>query len=269
MDFISLYLTFLLMRRSFKALNGILASAVGAFFAVVMTYFDITGLIGSFLGLSVSFIMILICVGGRLKVINYIKYTVYLWGIGALLAGGVTFVCSLGGENTLPSVKSHGAAPLLVLFLGVVLTEFFLKTIISVPKIRECTVDVCCFGVKVTASAMVDTGNLVVEPMSGLPVVFIKKSLFLPFEAHLSDIELLSGDISGIDRLSPDIRRRARVVSVKRVGETKLLIGTVTSELFVKVKGQKGRKPYRAVVVIEDVEDYGGFDCIVPQSAVI
>lgn len=269
MDFISLYLTFLLMRRRLSAVRGAVAAFLGGLFGVIMTYFDLSGLLAFLLNFSVSLLMMLTCLGFGLKLSYYLKYTVFLWGAGALLAGGVTLVCNLGsfGDVGMPSFKNRGASALFVLSLGAALTRAAVKVITASPRARECTVDICSFGKRIKASAMVDSGNLVTEAVSGLPVVFVRKGLFSKSGLEDRDIELLSNGISGLEALSPDIKRRVRVVSVKRVGETRLLAGIVSSELFVATG--KNKKRLKAVMVIEDVGDYGGYDALVPEAAVL
>ncbi|MBE6563388.1 MAG: hypothetical protein E7660_06590 [Ruminococcaceae bacterium] len=262
MDFISLYLTFRLVGRRFTAFRGTVAAAVGALSAVIMTYFGVSGILSFIISFVVSFLMILICIGLGFSVKVYLKNTVFLWGIGALLAGAVTFVCSLGGGE-IPTFRNNGGGAVFVFAVGALLARWILKIMGSAPKSRECYLDICCFGIKVEASALVDTGNLITEPVSGLPVIFVRKALF----SGCADAELLCGEVSDAEKLSPDTRRRVRVVSVRRVGEAKLLWGIVTGGIFLKTKKGRG-KPIRAVMVIEDVDGYGGFDCIVPQSVI-
>lgn len=267
MDFISLYFTYLLMRRKMSALRGIIAAAFGSITGVILICLDVTGVAAVVLSLAISFVMMLISLGKKLKFTYYVKYTVILWGTGALLAGGVTFVCGLGKNASVPSVENSGASALFVLALGVFLTRALLKVIITTPKAKECTLIVNCFGICATASAMVDSGNLVTEPMSALPVLFVKKAVFSDAKNAKGDIELLTGDVSDIDRLSPQVRKMARVISVKRVGDAKLLSGVIVNEITVKT--DKTEKKLKAVIVIENVGDYGGYDAVVPECAVI
>lgn len=262
MDFISLYLTFVLMRRRLKAVRGVAAAILGGVAGVVFTYFGISGVLSLILSFLLSLSMMFICVGRGLKHINYIKYTVILWGTGALLAGGVSLICTMG-DIEMTDVKTDGAAALLILALGVAVTRFILKTVITTPRPEECVLELRCFGLKTRISALVDTGNLVVEQLSGLPVIFVKRKAFSK-NSFEKDIDLLAEGVSSMDKLSPDTKRRVRIVSVQRVGETKLLTGMITSEIFIINKGH--RTNVRAVMVIENVADYGGYSGIVPQS---
>lgn len=262
MDFISLYLTFRLTGRRLTAVRSTLAAAFGALFGVLTTYWGVSGFLSFVISFAVSAAMVFICTGRGFPFSCYLKNTVYLWGIGALLAGAVTFICSLGGGE-IPTFGNNGGSAFFVFALGVILARFILRVMGSAPKGEGCYLEVRLFGESFTASALVDTGNLIVEPVSGLPVIFMRKGLF----GKNSDADILCGDISALERLSPDSRRRVRIVSAKRIGETRLLLGIITGELFLK--REKGRaKPLRAVLVIEDTDGYGGFDCVVPGSVI-
>ena len=263
MDFISLYLTFRLTGRRLTAFRGTVAAAFGALSGVLATYYGVSGILSFVISFAVSAVMVFICIGRGFSFRCYLKNTVFLWGIGALLAGAVTFICSLG-DGEIPSFESNGTDVVFIFAAGVLLARLILNIMGSAPKSNgACYLEVRCFGISEEASALVDTGNLMTEPVSGLPVIFIRKGIF----SGCSEAELLCGDVSDAEKLSPDVRRRVRVISAKRVGETRLLFGMITSELFLK--GEKGRaKPVRAVLVIEDVDGYGGFDAIVPRSLI-
>ncbi len=246
-------------------MKGIASASVGALSGVFITYMGIDGLLSLLLSFILSFLMIFICIGKGIRFINYLKYTMVLWGIGAMLAGGVSLICTLGDVDASSFSMKNGASALFVLILSVFVVRFILKAVIVTPKPKECILELRCFGIKAKASVLIDSGNLIIEQLSGLPVVFVKRSIF-PKNSLSGDVELLCQGIEAMEKLTPDTKRRARVVSVKRVGESKLLVGIVTSELYIINEGQ--RINVKAVMVIENVADYGGYDGIVPQSLV-
>lgn len=258
-----MYMTFSLIRRRLTALRGLAAATLGALSGVIVTYYGLKGFFSLIISLALSFLMIFICIGKGIRFINYVKYTVILWGIGALLAGGVSLICSLGNVSASHMSVQSGASALLVLVLGIVVVRFILKVLISAPKPEECLLEIKCFGMNTKVSALVDSGNLVTEQLSGLPVIFVKKNAFAKCSAA-SDVEFLSQGTGAMNMLSPDTKRRVRVVSVQRTSETKLLVGIITSEIYIVTDGQ--RINTKAVIVIENTADYAGYDAIVPQS---
>ena len=263
MDFISLYITMKLLHRKVGLLRYLAAALLGAVYGVLQVVFIAPRVVTVILSLAVSFLMTVITVGKCKSYKIYLRYTVILWGISALIAGGVTLVCTLGSADGLTAINSKGQSSMFVLAVGVFLSFFIVRMFFSSPKAESCEVEVHIFGVNIKTAALVDTGNLVTEPISGLPVIFISKKAISPFYDG-ADLDILCGDVSLIDSLSPDTRCRVRVISVKRVGEARLLCGVMACRIELQLNKEK--KKVNACVVIEDVEGYGGYDALLPST---
>ena len=262
MDLISVWLTFLITKRSVPPIRLISAAALGGAYGVVSVVLDAGGILSFALNAAVSFLMVIIATVPGVKMRSLVKYTFILWGIGALLGGAVTLICALG-DGSDAEFSTHNA-PFFVLALAGGAVSGIVKLISSVSAEKSCRADVSAFGVDLSLDMLVDTGCLVKEPISGADVIFISKKVFS--ELHIKDVGLLCGDVVNIARLSPDIKRRARLVTVKRAGGERSLISFFPDEVALYIKND--RKPVKCVAVIEDVPDYGGHDGIVPASLV-
>ena len=260
MDLISLWLTFLIMKRSVAPPRMILSSLIGGIYGVVSVVADPGAVLSFLLTGGVSFLMIFISVAPGVKFRQLIKYTFILWGIGALLGGVVTFICTLG-TGSAADIRSHNA-PFFVFAVACSAVYGIVKLLSSVSSVKSCSVILSAFGADIKLNMLVDTGCLVVEPVSGSNVIFIKKDVFCAL--HNRDVCLLCGDVSNMIKLSPDTKRRSRVVTVKRAGEEKALISFFPDEVLLLMKNE--RKSVRCAAVIEDVPDYGGYDGILPAS---
>lgn len=276
MDYVSLYITMKLTHRKVGVLRFAAAAAVGAIYGVVQVCIDSPRVVSVISGIAASFAMTVITIGLRQSAGVYIRCSAILWGVGALLAGGVTLVCTLGNTSGMTALDSKGQSSMFVLALGCFIVVFIVRIFSSSPKSESCDAEFHIFGVNIKTRALVDSGNLVTEPISGLPVIFLRKKAVLRFYDG-KDLEILSeGTAASLERLSPDTKRRVRIISVKRVGTTKLLCGLMSCEVLIgsgkNVKKGKGgkmkneRKSVKACVVIEDSEDYGGYDALVPAS---
>lgn len=262
MDLISVWLTFLISKRSVSPLRLIASAALGGAYGVGAVVFDARGILSFLLNAAVSFLMVVIATVPGVKMRSLAKYTFILWGIGALLGGAVTLICTLG-DGSDAEFSTHNA-PFFVFALAGGAVSGIVKLISSVSAVKSCRAGVSAFGVDLSLDMLVDTGCLVKEPVSGANVIFISKKAFSG--RHIKDLDLLCGDISNIARLSPDIKRRARIVTVRRAGGDRALICFFPDETVLYIKNE--RKPVRCVAVIEDVPDYGGHDGIVPASLV-
>ena len=258
MDYISLWLAFLIVHRKTCVSRLLISSVIGALFGVIDVLYLSNDLISLILGLTVSAIMIVISVPGKMSLLKYVEYTVILWGVGALIGGLVTLICSFGNNRL--TVTSQYSSSFLILAVAVTVASVIVKAFSTVPKAKSCRVCISSFGETVEVECLVDTGNLVKESISGLPVIFVSKACYKHSDS--SDIDYLCGGIENIERLSPDAKRRVRVAAVNGELGMSLKLAYVPDEVVI-VRG-KTRTKVKAVIVIEEKTGYEGLDAVVP-----
>lgn len=262
MDFISLWLTFAIVHRSCGAVRLFVSSAVGGLYGVLSVVFDLSGIIAVMLSVTVSVFMILIATKSKLTPRSVIKLSFILWGIGALLGGVTSLLISFGKVDPV-AFKTHNA-PFFILALAGLVSSFLIKAFSSLSHLRCCRADISIFGENYTASLLVDSGNLVKESISGYPVVFLSKKLFKGCLNECSDI--IFGGIDGIELLPPDLKRRLRIVNVERSGVSRAILSFIPDEVILQLK--KERKIVKCVIAVENTDDYGGYDGIIPASLI-
>lgn len=109
--------------------------------------------------------------------------------------------------------------------------------------------------------ALVDTGNLVKDPMNMNPVIFLKKRVA---KTILSN-EVM--ELSDLDNLTPDFRKRIRLVPVTKSGVTHVMTGVRVDS--VSFSGSKRDEKIDATVVIDKEEGtYGGYYALAPYVAI-
>ena len=108
--------------------------------------------------------------------------------------------------------------------------------------------------------ALIDTGNLVKDPMNMNPVIFLKKS------SAQSIFPSSVIDLSDIDSLGADYRKRIRLVPVTRGKETHVMTGVRVDKVIIIKENHK--EEINATIVI-DKEDgtYGGYYALAPYVA--
>lgn len=109
--------------------------------------------------------------------------------------------------------------------------------------------------------ALIDTGNLAMDPLGMKPVLIMKKELARRFVPE--DII----NLDDVDALDKNIKRRIRLIPLTKGGATHVYTGFVPDEVKVYHSG----KVYSAdVTVAIDKEggDFGGFLALMPYSAV-
>ena len=111
----------------------------------------------------------------------------------------------------------------------------------------------------VEAEALVDSGNLVRDPMNMYPVLFIKKSLareILPENV----IELCS-----VDTIQDVYKKRIRLIPVSRLGKTHVMTGVFPDKVSIVEKNEE-----ISVTLAIDKEggSFGGYYALMPSSAI-
>ena len=110
----------------------------------------------------------------------------------------------------------------------------------------------------IEAEALVDSGNLVRDPMNLNPVLFIKKGVarkLLPENVV---------ELTGVDGIPERYRKRIRLIPVTRGGATHVMTGIKPD--LVTIEGKKGEL---GVTIAIDKEEgsFGGYDALMPSAA--
>ena len=108
---------------------------------------------------------------------------------------------------------------------------------------------------------MVDTGNLVRDPMNMNPVVFLKPLA----AAYIFPYQIL--DLSEIDKLSNSYKKRIRLVPVTKSGETHVMTGVRVDEISVYNSLGKREEISATIVIDKEGGTYGGYEALLPYDA--
>ncbi len=254
MDFLSLYAagSFLSLRRSVWRMSA--AALLGALYAVSVTALQIGGIIGAMGALLISALMTGIAFGRGESLRGFLRGTAAVWGCGALLGGFMTLISGLFG-GTLPG---GGAADLF--FAGAAALLGFGRLLrrrigrgfaeISIPygeNVCECR-------------ALIDSGNLLTDPISALPVILICAEEARRFAGDETD-----GKFRGVLQADAAMRGGVRIVPRRCGGETKLLYGFLCPEVQIRRNGRCICR--RAVVCVDhDTDNYAGCSALLPAS---
>ena len=112
----------------------------------------------------------------------------------------------------------------------------------------------------VETEAMVDTGNMVRDPMSMCPVIFIKSSL----ASRLLPQSVM--ELCDIDSLDAEYKRRMRLIPVTRLGQTHVVAGFRADEVSVMRKDwEKGEF---TLAIDKEGGTFGGYEALAPSAVI-
>jgi hypothetical protein len=109
--------------------------------------------------------------------------------------------------------------------------------------------------------ALIDTGNLVKDPMNMNPVIFIKRSI----AKNLLPPAVI--ELSHIDTLTPEFRKRIRLVPVTKNAQTHVMTGVRVDRITVYV-GNKKEEISATVVIDKEDGTFGGYYALAPYVAI-
>ena len=261
MDFISLCLTakILALRHSLPRYS--LSAAIGAAAATVMTARSVEGIAAAALTVALSVVMALAAYGfGSAK--RLAARSLALWGSGALIGGAVTALCSLGERRYFgEAVGGSGRRPWGFIAVGVLLVWGFVRVVRPRLGRKRATVSLSFGGRTVTGEALVDTGALVCDPISGDAVIFISRPIA---ERLLGESDALSLCEKRFERLSPPLKSKVRVIPTKGVS------GSAVCSAFApdSVEVLPDRTPRRALAAVVDVPEdhFAGCAVLLPSA---
>ena len=112
-----------------------------------------------------------------------------------------------------------------------------------------------------SVDALLDTGNLVKDPMNMNPVIFIKRSI----AKNLLPPAVI--ELSHIDTLTPEFRKRIRLVPVTKNAQTHVMTGVRVDRITVYV-GNKKEEISATVVIDKEDGTFGGYYALAPYVAI-
>lgn len=246
MNYIILYATAIIFKKTPQIWKIILASGVGAVYSV-MTYvsnFHVYSTI--FLKILLSIIIVYIAFSP--KNIKELCKAMLLFYLVSFIFGGAAFflIYFVKPQNILMKDGLFiGTYPLKIVFLGAIIA--FIITILAYKIIRtkiskkslKCSIKIKLNDAQIETTAMVDTGNLLKDPITNTPVIVVEHTLLyniLPKQI-LNNLEnILGGDVADIpDEIKNKYMCKLKVIPFSSLGKQNgMLLGIKADEVYIE-----------------------------------
>ncbi len=264
-DILAAFFTSRILRVKTSSRRFILIGIIGGLSACVSVLFDEIKLVG--IASTILFLFLLGIVSSlSITLIRRIRY-VFVYFILELLIGGVVsfFYSKLDDYFGSLFEKIEGGAEnrrLLVISLIILIAIGVLRVFIMIfgssRGYGTAKVTIKLFEKSVQAEAMIDSGNLVRDPMSMRPIIFIKRELAVKiFPENLIELS----DLDGLDKR---IRKRIRLIPVSKGDVTHVYTGVLPDS--VQFNGDEGVNELDLIVAIDKEEGtYNGYLALAPS----
>ena len=274
MDFLSLYVTARISRIRARPLPLCFGAALGALYGTVSLFAVGSGAAGLVINAAVAWLMCYISLGSQ-KLLSALKQAFILYGVGFLLGGVMTALYNLlgrlssrfagrtavinGDVNTLTSsipfpifLILGGLTAVISLILG----KFYDKKKSSPNAELEITLN----GRNIKTTALCDSGNLIRDPIGGLPIIFITRKKAA--ELFTSDLmrAVNGADPDAVASLPCETAKRIRAVPIRSVTSSALAFAVKPDRVSVNQTEKD------ACICCTGEDSYGGCDALLPTS---
>ena len=273
MDFQCLFLTAKLLHRPFSLLRGAIFATFGALYACIALFLSVSGLWAFLADCGVCFFM---CIGtflqkeGKLRHV-FLPFALY-FGVSFALGGVMSGIASLLSHIEVPmgsqgTELSSGAFFLLAL-LGGALTFFWGRLTQRRAKGKRVELKLSFEGKTLSFVCMVDTANLLRDPVGGKPVVLLDRKaaqgLFPKELLHIAEHH----DQSKLSNLSLDLARRVRLIPASAATGNGLLLAIAPDRAVLDT----GKGAFEIDVLIAPVAlftDGNDYKALLPAELII
>ena len=260
-DILSLYFAGKFSKVKTTVIRLIAGGGVGALFACLVALFVFEWYIYAFVLIATA-IIISYVYAADVSVIRRVKLFFSFIIFETLIGGAVSYGYGILDKYLYPGFTEDGGAEnrnLLILALTVLLSFGIIKLLFyvffGIKSEKNVTFTIVLFGKKQEFSAMVDSGNLLRDPMSSYPVILVKRASFrlIPSKDDLTSCE------------DPSVKCRIRLIPAKGIGDNRILVG-IRPDYITKENGEK----IENVIIAFDNEEgnYGGYSALVPESLI-
>ena len=270
MNYIIIYATVLLLKLNNKPIRILLGSVIGAIYAVlsVTKVFEIYNTI--FLKILIS--VIIVYISADTKSFKILLKAVLVFYVVSFTFGGVALALLyfIKPENILMKNGVYiGTYPIKIVLFGGVVGFILISIVYSIIKNRYnrkkkiCEVEISIEGNKRLVKALIDSGNFLKEPITGVPVIVVETTyLFqlVPDEIlkNIDNIIIGNTDVLNVNDIEDEEKRaeiskflnKFRVIPFNSLGkENGLLLGIKADFLKVIENGEYEHKKIENIII--------------------
>ena len=272
MDFLALYITAKIMHIRLKNRRITLSAILGAVYSLIILTFNKNSLLSGFISFAIAFLLTFTAYGKQ-KTRDYIKNTIVFYIVNFALGGGITAICNLlnmwqnkrdlminGTFDVLYGDLPFGLLVILAIVCGIV-SLISGKIIKKKAAQKECELEIHLNRIEIKIKALVDSGNLLKEPISGKPVIITA------FEAvrKIIPVELIPlFKTKNTDCLENNIFfSRIRLIPTSTVTGQGILFALFPDRVSVD-----GKEVDVYIAINTGTDNFGGFSAIVPDEII-
>lgn len=254
MNFIILLATGLILKEKIRMVKLLFSSLIGAVYSVV-SYMSILEIYSSIL-LKIILSIVIIYIAFNPQDRKKLWKDLLIFYLTSFVFGGAAFAFIYivkPQEILMKNGLFLGTYPLKTIILGTIIAFIIIITAFTVVKSKItkkdmfCEIEIQLNGKKIQTTAMIDTGNLLKEPITNIPVIVVEHTLLydcIPKEIlnHLE--ELLGGEFDNIpEEIKQQYIAKLKFIPFSSLGKQNgMLLGIKAEAITIKDINKEEKK---------------------------
>ena len=273
MDYLCIYICSKVLHRKMKLGRMLAAAALGGVYSVVSLFLPISSGISLALDCAACLVMCAIVYLEKGRTIGSLLLSTFLFiGISMMTGGCMTAIFNLLNILNLPLdlVEADGISTYLFAALALIAGIISLKSgqIISRrAPIKECKLHIRFCGKDFDFLGFSDSGNLVRDPITGKPIIFVDRSTI---EKQLP-LDFLDRFAEGkLDRDAPC--KNLRIIALRTAAGSSIAVAAAPESIFVEHQDKNGKTITGELSALISPTEIGksaqGYTAIVPAEII-
>ncbi len=259
MNYIILFTTSQILKNEPKHIRIILASLLGAIYSII-AYMNILD-IYSKIPLKILLSIIIVYVAFNPQTVKKMwKYILFFYLVSFVFGGAAFSLIYIvkPQEILMKNGLFLGTYPLKIAILGAIVAFITITIVFKLAKNKIskkdlfCEMEICINNKKIETKTMVDTGNMLKEPITNTPVVVVEHMLLyecIPKEI-LNNLEnIIGGDFSNIsEKIKNEYISKLKLIPFSSLGKQNgMLIGIKPD--YIKIKTEEKENKIENVII--------------------
>ena len=261
MNYIIIYATDIILKKNKRHIRFFIASFIGAIYSI-LAYISILKIYSNiFLKIILSIIIVYIALNPQN--IKKMWKALAIFYLVSFVFGGVAFamIYMVKPQNVLMRNGLFlGTYPLKTIILGAIISFVLIVVVFKIIKTQiskksmYCDIEIKLNEKIINTKAMIDTGNLLKDPITNTPVIVVERSLLyecLPKEI-LNNIEkILGGDLDSVpENIKNKYISKLKIIPFSSLGkENGMLIGIKSEYIILKNSELQEDKKIKNIIV--------------------
>lgn len=249
-NYIILYATGIISKVKIKQTKIILGSIIGAIYSIIYYIFKLK--IYSSVILKIILSILIIYISFNSKNFKELAKQVLLFYLASFVFCGavIAIIYMVNFQDiTIQNGVLIGNYTIRTILIGIVVAYFTIIIGFNIMKAKItkkdliCDIEISINNRKIISKAMIDTGNMLKEPITNMPVIIMEHTLFydiMPKEI-LNNIEkILGGDLSNLsNNLKEEYISKLKVIPFSSLGKQNgMLLGIKGENLIIHLKNE-------------------------------